>query len=109
MTTVTSFVPVPTSPTNTTSTPQNGITGGYPGHNQVILRAMTAFAAISWYNAIELIILVLLRFKRKVGLYFWSMLITAASIIIYQVGAWGKMMQITHTSLVVITFLNVGW
>ena len=72
---------------------------------------MTAFAAIAWYNAIELIILSFLRFKTKKGLYFWSMFITSFSIIIYQVGAWGKMLQITtaRDQLVTVTFLNVGW
>lgn len=72
---------------------------------------MTAFAAIAWYNAIELIILSFLRFKKKTGLYFWSMFITSFFIIVYQIGAWGKMVEITTDKyqLVTVTFLNVGW
>lgn len=72
---------------------------------------MTAFAAIAWYNAIELIILSFLRFKKKKGLYFWSMFITSFAIIVYQIGAWGKMLQITgdRYRLITVTFLNVGW
>ncbi|KAH0131177.1 hypothetical protein KCU66_g3141, partial [Aureobasidium melanogenum] len=60
---------------------QNGITGGYKGENAIIIRAMIAFTAIAWYNAAEIIILVLVVFKRYSGLYFWSLLITAISII----------------------------
>lgn len=70
---------------------------------------MTAFTAIAWYNSIELIILCMLRFKKKTTLYFWSMLITSFFIIVYQIGSWGKMLQITNHQLITVTFLNVGW
>lgn len=63
----------------------------------------------SWYNAAELIFLVFLRFKKKSGLYFWSMLITSISIIVYQFGAWGKMVNISNKKLFSLTFMNVGW
>ncbi|KAI9652761.1 MAG: hypothetical protein M1831_006563 [Alyxoria varia] len=106
-TTVTVSSPAPTG--SKWTDPGNGITGGYDGENQIILRALTAFSAIAWYNAIELIVLVLCRFKRKKGLYFWSMLITAISIIVYQTGAWGKMVGIPQYKLLTTTFLNVGW
>jgi hypothetical protein len=40
-----------------------------------------AFSAIAWYNAIELIILCFVSFKRWNGTYFWSLLISSACIV----------------------------
>ncbi|KAG2420065.1 hypothetical protein HFD88_004863 [Aspergillus terreus] len=39
-----------------------------------------AFAAIAWYNAIELMILCFVSFKRRHGCYFWSLLVASASL-----------------------------
>lgn len=47
-----------------------------------IVRAhiLTVFAAIAWYNAIELIILCFVSFKRRRGCYFWSLLVSSVSL-----------------------------
>lgn len=45
-----------------------------------------AFAAIAWYNAIELIILCFVSFKRRGGCYFWSLLIASSSIVPHCLG-----------------------
>jgi hypothetical protein len=69
----------------------NGIVGGnfdVFGANRTIPRAMTAFTAIAWYNSIEVIVLVFFMFKRYSGLYFWSLLVNAVSIIPYATGKW---------------------
>ncbi|KAG9527884.1 integral membrane protein, partial [Aureobasidium melanogenum] len=87
---------------------QNGITGGYKGENAIIIRAMIAFTAIAWYNAAEIIILVLVVFKRYSGLYFWSLLITAISIIPYQVGAWLKQVG-EADAMGMIILSSIGW
>lgn len=89
--------------------PANGIVGGYTGHDRHILQAMTAFTAISWYNSIEIMVVVLLRFKKWSGLYFWSLEITSFAIIVYMIGAWGKMIQLTEDQLITETFNNIGW
>ena len=68
-----------------------------------------AFSAIAWYNCGELILLILIRFKKRKGLYFWSLMITAWAIIIYQIGVWGKMVNITRNSLITQTLDNIGW
>ncbi|PYI03260.1 integral membrane protein [Aspergillus sclerotiicarbonarius CBS 121057] len=47
---------------------------------------ISAFAAITWYNAIELVVLCLTTFHRYQGCYFWSLLITSASLIPHCVG-----------------------
>ncbi|KAI5202654.1 hypothetical protein E4T39_04631 [Aureobasidium subglaciale] len=87
---------------------KNGITGGYKGENAIIIRAMLAFTAIAWYNAAELIILVLVVFKRYSGLYFWSLLITSISIIPYQVGAWLKQVG-ESDAMGMIILSSIGW
>jgi hypothetical protein len=67
----------------------NGISGGnfdVYGANRTIPRAMTAFTAIAWYNSIEILVLIFFVFKRYSGLYFWSLLINAVSIVPYATG-----------------------
>lgn len=65
------------------------------------------------YNAIELIFLSIFRFKKHEGLYFWSLLVSAFAIIVYQIGSWGNMFSIDGKCypdiLIMITFQNVGW
>jgi hypothetical protein len=67
----------------------NGISGGdfdIYGANRTIPRAMTAFTAIAWYNSIEVLVLLFFVFKRYSGLYWWSLLINAISIVPYATG-----------------------
>ncbi|PWY77283.1 integral membrane protein [Aspergillus sclerotioniger CBS 115572] len=47
---------------------------------------ISAFAAITWYNAIELVVLCLTTFQRYQGCYFWSLFITSISLIPHCVG-----------------------
>jgi hypothetical protein len=89
--------------------PSNGLAGGYRGGNETILRAMTAFTAIAWYNAIEIIFLTFLRFKKYEGLYFYSLLVTSVAIIVYQLGSWGNMLQLYEPTLLFVIFQNIGW
>ncbi|KAI1855768.1 hypothetical protein JX265_012213 [Neoarthrinium moseri] len=91
--------------------PGNGITYGYRGGDQTIIQAMTAFAAISWATAIELIILIFLVFKKYSGVYFWSLLISTISIIPYAIGAWIKQVSLPYTvpTLLPVAFLNISW
>jgi hypothetical protein len=67
----------------------NGISGGnfdVYGANRMVPRAMTAFTAIAWYNSIELLILIFFIFRRYSGLYFWSLIVNALSIVPYATG-----------------------
>lgn len=51
----------------------NGVIGGL---NTTMPIAMTivAFSAIAWFNSIELNVLIAMTFKRRRGLYFYSIL-----------------------------------
>jgi len=67
----------------------NGISGGnfdVYGAHRTISRAMTAFTVIAWYNSIEILVLIFFVFKRYAGLYFWSLLMNAVSIVPYATG-----------------------
>ncbi|RHZ45713.1 uncharacterized protein CDV56_104216 [Aspergillus thermomutatus] len=46
----------------------------------------SAFGAVVWYNAIELIVLCLTTFKRYHGCYFWSLLLASISLIPHVLG-----------------------
>ena len=74
---------------NCSLTGGNGISGGnfdVYGANRTIPRSMTAFTAIAWYNALEILVLVFFVFKKYNGLYFWSLLITTLSVVPYATG-----------------------
>lgn len=73
----------------TNATQSNGISGAnfdIYGANRTLPRAMTAFTAISWYNSIEILVIVFCIFKKYSGLYFWSLIINALSIVPYATG-----------------------
>ncbi|KAL4767532.1 hypothetical protein BDW60DRAFT_199867 [Aspergillus nidulans var. acristatus] len=70
--------------------------------------AFTAFASITLYNSIELIILCLASFKRYQGLYFWSLLITSCSLIINYLG-FVLLFFTSITPFISVTFVLIGW
>ncbi|KAL4982880.1 hypothetical protein BDW68DRAFT_191809 [Aspergillus falconensis] len=70
--------------------------------------AFTAFASVTLYNSIELIILCLASFKRYHGLYFWSLLITSCSLIINCLG-FVLLFFTTVTPFLSVTFVLIGW
>ena len=57
---------------------------------------MTAFAAIAWYNTLEILILSAFVFKKHSGLYFWSVIVCALSIAVYSTGkCYNRRMQMS--------------
>ena len=67
----------------------NGMSGAnfdIYGANRTIPRSMTAFTAIAWYNALEILILIFFVFRKYSGLYFWSLLLTTLSVVPYATG-----------------------
>jgi hypothetical protein len=67
-----------------------------------------ALAAVAWYNAIELIILCFVSFKRYKGTYFWSLLIASASIIPHCLG-FILLFFSGVTPWLCVTFVIFGW
>jgi hypothetical protein len=92
------------------TSPSDGITGGYTGSNIGLEISMATFTGVAWYNAIELLVLVFVTFQRYNGLYFWSLLISSAvGVIPYSVGFLMKFFQLTSATWLSVTFLTVGW
>ena len=90
--------------------PGAGLTDGlietYSLQLQIII-----FAALALWNAIELLMLVVLTFKNYHGLYFWSLLVASVGIIPYTVGFLLKYFYISNeaTNWVGLLLLTIGW
>ncbi|KGO76133.1 hypothetical protein PITC_006790 [Penicillium italicum] len=68
-----------------------------------------AFAALAWYNAIELIILCFFSFKRWHGTYFWSLLISSACIVPYCLGFVLLFFPTGVSPWICVTLVLLGW
>lgn len=82
------FTPAVTS-ANCSLTGGNGISGGnfdVYGADRTIPRSMTAFTAIAWYNAAEILVLIFFVFKKYSGLYFWSLVGATLGVVPYATG-----------------------
>ncbi|KAF2112838.1 hypothetical protein BDV96DRAFT_648476 [Lophiotrema nucula] len=90
-----------------------GITGGYTG-DSLSLKIIIAFLiGLALYNAIELLLLVLVTFNKYRGLYFWSLVIAGIGIIPYALGFLIKFFQLldpnSDQGYVAVVFLTIGW
>ncbi|KAL4865426.1 hypothetical protein BDV12DRAFT_200166 [Aspergillus spectabilis] len=68
----------------------------------------TAFASVTLYISIELIILCLSTFKRYHGVYFWSLLISSCSLIVNTVGI-ALFFFAPVSSYFSVTVILLGW
>ncbi|GFG11165.1 hypothetical protein IFM61606_01535 [Aspergillus udagawae] len=95
---------------NGTRAPGDGITGGYTGDSLAMKVTMATLAGITWYNAIELIVLVFVTFSKYHGTYFWSLLISSSiGLIPYSIGFLLKFFQLTDQTWLSVTLITVGW
>ncbi|KAF2793721.1 hypothetical protein K505DRAFT_305361 [Melanomma pulvis-pyrius CBS 109.77] len=105
------FIPAATS-ANCSLTGGNGISGGnfdVYGADRTIPRSMTAFTAIAWYNAAEILVLIFFVFKKYSGLYFWSLVGATLGVVPYATGAWLKQNNVSHNNHVTEALLTLGW
>ncbi|KAJ5754106.1 uncharacterized protein N7511_008259 [Penicillium nucicola] len=81
-----------------------------PGSSSTVRTGVfAALAAVAWYNAIELIILCFVSFKRYKGTYFWSLLVASASIIPHCLGFILLFCAPSVTPWLSVTFVLVSW
>ncbi|KAJ5636021.1 uncharacterized protein N7484_009334 [Penicillium longicatenatum] len=71
--------------------------------------AFATFSSLAWYNAIELIILCFVSFKRWRGCYFWSLLVASFSIIPYCLGFILLFFPTGVTPYVCVTLIIISW
>jgi hypothetical protein len=72
-----------------------------------------AFLSISWYNIVELSVLIQTFFKRHAGFYYWSLMISTWSIFLHGLGMFFKFWRITEGvhgyNVLNTTITCVGW
>ena len=94
---------------STSNGPTNGTTGQSIAYNLPEWMALAAFMGIAWFNVLELNISIFMTFKRRRGLYFWSLLISSWGIIFHSLGFLLKLWQITPNNYLSCTFITIGW
>lgn len=106
----TSHLP-PTMPNTTTpeEPPANGTTGEMIPYDLPVYMSIAAFTAVAWYNITELNVSIYMTFKRKRGLYFWSLVISSWGIMFHSVGFLLKLFQLTTNDYLSCTIITIGW
>ncbi|PVI07355.1 hypothetical protein DM02DRAFT_497150, partial [Periconia macrospinosa] len=74
-----------------------------------ILMTMSAFLSIALYNVLELTFLVFTTFKKRTGLYFWSVNIANWGIAPHAIGFIFKFFQVININLLSSAIVAVGW
>ncbi|PYH48880.1 uncharacterized protein BP01DRAFT_371099 [Aspergillus saccharolyticus JOP 1030-1] len=87
----------------------DGIAGELSTQHGGLRSTLLFFMAVTWYNVIELVVLVLTTFRRWRGLYFWSLLLSGLlGVGPYTVGFLLKFFT-EVSALATVTVLTVGW
>ncbi|OAQ72191.1 hypothetical protein VFPPC_12727 [Pochonia chlamydosporia 170] len=71
--------------------------------------AIACFLAISMYNVVELIFIIIVTFKKRNSLYFWSFMVATVGIAIHAIGFLLRDFQITKSRFLYVTFMSLGW
>jgi hypothetical protein len=80
----------------------------WQGKFQVPAVVVILCSTLSLYNALELLLIILVTFQKRSGLYFWSLLISSLGVILYTVGYISDYFHLTYT-LVGDIINNIGW
>lgn len=72
---------------------------------------IVSVAALAMYNALELVVMVFLTFRRYHGLYFYSLLVSGLAIIPYSLGFLLDLLSVTtgKARWFAVTLITVGW
>lgn len=90
--------------------PLDGITGELANNSPGLRTVLMTFIAVSWYNVLELVVLILCTFQRWQGLYFWSLVAAGClGVFPYSLGFLFKFFLTTVNSTVSVTLLTLGW
>ena len=71
--------------------------------------SMAAFTAIAWYNVIELNVSIYMTFKRRSGLYFWTLCICSWGIILHNLAFILKFYGVIDNYIISCTIITIGW
>ncbi|KAK2594404.1 hypothetical protein QQS21_007910 [Conoideocrella luteorostrata] len=70
---------------------------------------IAGFTAIAWYNVIELNIAIYMGFKRKKGLYFWTMFLATQGITLHSLAFILKFYGLVLQYEITCTLITIGW
>ncbi|RDL30657.1 Uncharacterized protein BP5553_10002 [Venustampulla echinocandica] len=87
----------------------NGLTGALEATTLPIAMTISAFTAIAWYNVIDLNVVIWMTFKRRHGLYFYSLLGASWGIAIFALAFLMKFFNIWTNPYVSCVFITIGW
>ena len=87
---------------------RDGITAALPVFDQGTRQAIAAFTAVAWYNVAELNVQVFLTFKRRRGLYFWSLLVSSYGCFLHALGFLLKFF-VECNVYISVTIITLGW
>ncbi len=92
----------------TATMPEDAILQGFI---TTLPKAMTiaAFTAIAWYNALWLTVHILIAFKRRRGLYFWTIIIAAWGCVLHSLGFLLKFFRLLPSVYGCIVITDIGW
>ena len=86
----------------------NGISGNYTSDYPTMV-VLIVFISISWYNVMELLLLIFSTFRRRRGLYFWSLLLSAGvGVTLYSLGFILKFFT-SISPIISVVILSIGW
>jgi hypothetical protein len=71
--------------------------------------SISAFTGISWYNVLELNVVIWLTFKQRRGLYFYSLLAASWGIVFHQLGFIMRFFGVWKNHYVSEAVVNLGW
>lgn len=99
---------------NTTSSIRfaaQGVLGGYDGSSLALEVIIGLCTRLTMYNALELLVLILITFSHHQGLYFWSLLISSLGLIPYALGFCFKFFSVLKGDArwASVVMLSVGW
>lgn len=91
------------TPNGSTNEPLD-LTSNLPLH-----MSLAAFTGIAWYNVVELNISVYMTFKRRRGLYFWSVVACIQGIACHSAAFILKLYGVVTVYQVTVTMITIGW
>jgi hypothetical protein len=74
-----------------------------------IAMTIAGFFAIAVYNVIEISVMIFSTFKRRTGLYFWSLLVASWGIPVHATGFLLKFFHLCGNDYVSATLVIIGW
>jgi hypothetical protein len=74
-----------------------------------IAMLMSALLSIAFFCALELYVWIFATFKRRNGLYFWSLIVASSGILLNGLGYTLKFFQVTTEDFLSVTMICLGW